>query len=93
MRILKILCVPVSAALWVIITVCTLFLSLSTFAFGIAGTILGILACLLLLTGDWQNGLIVLLLAYLVSPMGIPMMAAHLLGSLQRLRRAMQHNM
>lgn len=90
MLILKILCAPIAAALWIVVTVSTFLLGLSAFLFGLAGTLLGILAVPLLFTGNWKNGLIVLLLSYLVSPMGLPMMAAHLLGGIQRLRLSMQ---
>ena len=37
-----------------------------------------------------QNGIILLVIAFLVSPMGLPMAAAWLLGKLQALRYTIQ---
>lgn len=58
--------------------------------FGLAGTVLSILAVLLFLTGSVAGGIAFALLAILVSPVGIPLLAAWLLGKLQSLRYAIQ---
>lgn len=58
--------------------------------FGLAGTLIGILALLVLLSGAVQNALILFVIAFLVSPMGLPMAAAWLLGKVQDLRYAIQ---
>lgn len=60
------------------------------FVFGLAGTLIGILALLVLLSGAVQNALILFVIAFLVSPMGLPMAAAWLLGKVQDLRYAIQ---
>ena len=55
-----------------------------------AGTIVGLLGVAVLVTYSVQNGIILLVIAFLVSPMGLPMAAAWLLGKLQDLRYAIQ---
>ena len=51
---------------------------------------MGLLGLAVLVTYSVQNGVILLVIAFLVSPMGLPMGAAWLLGKLQDLRYAIQ---
>ena len=88
--ILKILLAPVVLALTLIVWLCSALLYCSAFVFGLAGTLVGILALLVLLSGAVQNALILFIIAFLVSPMGLPMAAACLLGKVQDLRYAIQ---
>ena len=88
--ILKILFAPVIAILAVFSWLCGLALSMSAWVFGIIGTILGILALAVLLLDSLTNGIIILVIAYLVSPVGLPMMAAWMIGQLQKLRYFLQ---
>lgn len=88
--ILKILFAPIVAILAIIAWVCGLMLSMSAWAFGIIGTILGILSLAVLLLDSVTNGIIILVIAYLVSPVGLPMMAAWMIGQLQKLRYFLQ---
>lgn len=88
--ILKILAAPIVVALTLLVWVCSALLYCSAFVFGIAGTIIGILALLVLLSGSVQNALILAVTAFLVSPMGLPMVAAWLVGKVQVLRYAIQ---
>ena len=88
--ILKILFAPIVAILAIIAWVCGLTLSMSAWVFGIIGTILGILGLAVLLLDSVTNGIIILVIAYLVSPVGLPMMAAWMIGQLQKLRYFMQ---
>ncbi len=88
--ILKILAAPVIAALAIIIWFCAFLLNLSSFVFGIAGTVLGICGVIIIFMASVTNGIIVLVVAFLVSPFGLPMFAAWLLGLLQRLRYAIR---
>ena len=88
--ILKILLAPVVLALTLIVWLCSALLYCSAFVFGLAGTLVGILALLVLLSGAVQNALISFVIAFLVSPMGLPMAAAWLLGKVQDLRYAIQ---
>ena len=88
--ILKILAAPVVAALALFIWICAGLLYCSAFLFGLAGTIVAILGVAVLVTYSPQNGIILLVIAFLISPMGLPMAAAWLLGKIQDLRDAIQ---
>lgn len=83
--ILKILAAPVTLLLSLTVRLCAALLSHTAFLFGIASTILGLFALAVMLTGSVTNGLILLGLALLVSPIGLPMLAVKLLGWLQSL--------
>ena len=88
--ILKILFAPVIAILAVFIWILALMLRLSAWFFGILGTILVILGIAVLLLDSVANGVIILVAAFLVSPIGLPMLAAWLIGQTQRFRCFMQ---
>ena len=83
--ILKILFAPVIAILAVVIWIFALMLKLSALVFGIIGTILGILGLAILLLDSITNGII-----FLVSPIGLPMLAAWTIGQMQRFRYFVQ---
>ena len=65
--VLKILFAPVIAALVVLVSALALILNLSAWVFGIASTILGILGLAVLLLDNAANGVIILVIAFLVS--------------------------
>ena len=54
------------------------------------GMVLGLLGVAVLITYSPQNGLILLVLAFLVSPYGLPLAAIWLLGKVQDLKFAIQ---
>lgn len=87
---LKILFAPVIVILTLIIWTFALILRLSAWVFGIIGTILGILGLAILLLDSVTNGIIVLVIALLVSPVGLPMLAAWTIGQMQRFRYFVQ---
>ena len=87
---LKIVFAPAIALLAVLIWLCGLTLKLSAWVFGIIGTVLGILGLVILLLDSVTNGIIVLVIAFLASPLGIPMLAAWMLGQMQRFRYFVQ---
>ena len=87
---LKILFAPIIAALAIVIWFFAFLLSLSSVIFGIAGGVLGFFGVVMLFADSLKNGVIMLILAFLVSPYGLPMLAAWLLGQLQKLRYAVQ---
>ena len=87
---LKILFAPVIVILTLIIWTFALILRLSAWVFGIIGTILGILGLAILLLDSVTNGIIVLVIAFLVSPVGLPMLAAWMIGQMQRFRYFVQ---
>ena len=87
---LKILFAPVIVILTLIIWLFALILRLSAWVFGIVGTILGLLGLAILLLDSVTNGIIVIVIAFLVSPIGLPMAAAWTIGQMQRFRYFVQ---
>ena len=88
--ILKILAAPIVVALTLFVWICSGLLYVSAFVFGLAGTVVAILGVAVLVTYSPKHGIILLIIAFLVSPMGLPMAAAWLLGKMQDLRYAIQ---
>lgn len=88
--VLKILFAPIIAVLVVLVSALALILNLSAWVFGVASTILGILGLAVLLLDNAANGVIILVIAFLVSPVGLPMLAAWMLGQIQRFRYFIQ---
>ena len=87
---LKILFAPVIVILTLTIWLFALILRLSAWVFGIIGTVLGLLGLAILLLDSITNGIIVLVIAFLVSPIGLPMAAAWMIGLMQRFRYFVQ---
>ena len=81
--ILKIIAIPLVIVLTLFVWICSGLLYCSAFVLGLAGTVLGVLGILVMITNSVTNGIIVLVMAFLVSPFGIPIAAAWLLGILQ----------
>ena len=87
---LKMLFAPVIVILTLIIWTFALILRLSAWVFGIIGTILGLLGLAILVLDSVTNGIIVLVIAFLISPVGLPMLAAWTIGQMQRFRYFVQ---
>ncbi|MBR6096866.1 MAG: succinate dehydrogenase [Oscillospiraceae bacterium] len=87
---LKILVVPVTLMISLLVRLCAGLISHTVLLFQIASTVLGLLALAVLLTSSVANGLILLGIALAVSPIGIPMLAAKLLGALQSIKLSLQ---
>ena len=83
--ILKVLTFPIVLILDLFTWICVGLISCSAILFKLVSTILAILAVAVLITYSVQNGLILLTLAFLVSPLGLPMIAVWLLGGLQKI--------
>lgn len=83
--IFKLLTAPVVLVIDLFTLVCTGLISCSTILFRLASGIAAILGVLVLVTYSPKNGLILLTIAFLVSPMGIPMLAVWALSRLQSL--------
>lgn len=79
----KILAAPVVVVLTVFVWLCALMLHISAFIFGLTGTVVGLLGLAVLVTYSVKNGIILLVIAFLVSPLGLPMLAVRILGLLQ----------
>lgn len=89
--IIKILLAPVVLAINLATWICVGLISCTSFVFQIASGILSLLAVCVLITYSVKNGLILLLLAFLISPMGLPMLAVHLLTGLQSISSAIRN--
>lgn len=87
---LKILFAPVMLALILVVHFAAFLLSVSAGIFALAGTVFAILAAIIFFAVNHTNGIIVLIFAFLISPFGLPMLAAWLIGKLQDLRYALQ---
>ena len=83
MRILlKILLFPITLALSIIVLVCEFLCVFSTMLLSILAFLMFVLAlAIMILLGEVGEGLKALLAAYLISPYGIPMFAAWLIGT------------
>ena len=83
--ILKVLTFPIVLIVDLFTWICVGLITCSAILFKLASAILAILAVAVLVTYSVQNGLILLTLAFLVSPLGLPMIAVWLLGGLQKI--------
>lgn len=83
---LKVIFLPVIAVMTLFIWLCAVLLYCSAFVFGLISTIIGLLGLAVLVTYSVQNGMILLVIAFLVSPVGLPMAAAWVLGKMQDFR-------
>ena len=83
---MKILTRLITAPLALFVWLCARLLYLSAPLFGLASAVLTVLAVVVILTGSLTNGIILLVIAFLVSPLGVPMLAAKLLGGVNSIR-------
>lgn len=85
----KIIVAPAALLMTILLIPLALLLALSTRVLAIISTIGVLLALLLFVTGDHHNGGIFLLLAFLISPYGVPMIAEWLWKRLADVRGVM----
>ena len=88
--IFKLFALPIVVLIDLLTWFCVGMISCSAFFFRLVSSVFSILAVVVLLTTSVQNGLILLIMAFLISPMGIPMLAVHLLGGLQSISGAIK---
>lgn len=81
--IIKLLTFPAVLIIDIFTWICIGLISCSSLIIGIVSSLLTLLGITVLATYSWQNGLILLFLAYFASPMGIPMLVVKLLSGLQ----------
>lgn len=81
--IMKIFLFPVTMLIDLVTWICVGVLSCSSFVFSLTSTLLSILAFIVLVTYSVKNGLILLGLAFLVSPVGLPLLAIKIIARLQ----------
>ena len=76
---------PVVLALKLLNLFLIFVMAVSTAVLGIVSALFGLLAVLACFALSWQNGLGLLVVAWLVSPLGIPLVAAWALDALEKL--------
>ena len=94
MKILKcllmIVTAPVILALTLFVWLCTGLIYISSLVIGLLSTVIALLGAAVIITYSPQNGVILLVIAFLISPMGLPLAAIWLLGKVQDLKYAIQ---
>lgn len=88
---LKILCAPVMVLMWIAIKIGVAITYVSGLALGIASGIIAVISIVYMFTGARVNGWIGLVIAYLLSPYGIPMFTIMMLGVLHRIRENLKY--
>lgn len=88
--VMKIILYPVVLMIDLFTLICIGLISCSSLIFGFASMLLSLLGITVLATYSWQNGLILLFLAYLASPMGLPLFAIKLLTGFQYIAGAIK---
>ncbi len=88
--VLRILITPITLIISLLVWLFAALFSRTVFLWQIAGAVLGFLALIVLFTTSVKNGFILLGFALAVSPIGLPMLAAKLLGGLQRANMALK---
>ena len=87
---LKVLVAPVILALTLFVWICVGIVYISGLMLGFISMGIALLGMAVLLTCSLQNGIILLVIAFLISPYGLPMAAIWLLGKVQNLKFAIQ---
>ena len=94
MKILKCLLMIVTASVILVLTLfvwlCMGLIYISGLVLGLLSTVIALLGVAVLITYSTQNGVILLGMAFLISPMGLPLVAIWLLGKVQSLKFAIR---
>lgn len=94
MKILKCLLMIITAPVILLLTLfawlCTGLLYISGLVLGLFSMVIVLLGVAVLITYSPQNGVILLVMAFLISPMGLPLAAIWLLSKVQSLKFAIQ---
>ena len=94
MKILKCLLMIVTAPVVLVLTLfvwfCMGMIYISGLVLGLLSTVIALLGVAVIITYSPQNGVILLVIAFLISPMGLPLAAIWLLGKVQDLKFAIQ---
>ena len=88
--ILKILAAPVTLLISLFVWICAGLISCSAIVFKLASGLIALMALAVLFTYSVQNGIILLVIAFLVSPLGLPMLAVKMLGGLQSMNGSLK---
>ena len=87
---LKSVVAPVILALTLFVWICVGIVYVSGLVLGLLSMVIALLGVAVLVTYSPQNGLILLVIAFLISPFGLPKLAFWLLGKVQDLKFAIQ---
>ena len=87
---LMIVTAPVVLVLTLFAWLCTGLIYISGLVLGLLSTVIALLGVAVIITYSPQNGVILLVIAFLISPMGLPLAAIWLLGKVQDLKYAIQ---
>jgi len=87
---LKILAAPAIALLMLVVAFCTFVLAVTGFVGGLLSVLITIGAALLFFAHQTAGGIAFLVIAFLVSPYGLPALAAWLVGKLDRAKYLLQ---
>ena len=87
---LMIVTAPVILVLTLFVWLCMGLIYISGLVLGLLSTVIALLGVAVLITYSPQNGAILLVMAFLISPMGLPLAAIWLLGKVQSLKFAIQ---
>ena len=87
---LKIAMAPVILALTLFIWICVGIVYISGLVLGLISMVVALLGVAVLITYSPQNGIILMGIAFLISPYGLPMAAIWLLGKVQDLKFSIQ---
>lgn len=90
---LKILAAPIILLLGICVWILSGLLYCSAPLFGISSAVVTILATAVTVTGSIQNGIILFVIAFLISPVGLPMAATWVIEKMQRLRLTMKNRL
>lgn len=88
---LKIVVAPLVVLLTLAIWICVGLVYVSGLVLGLVSMVIAFLGAAVLVTYSPQNGLILLMIAFLISPFGLPKLAFWLLGKVQDLKFAVQN--
>jgi len=83
--ILKIIALPFALAFTLVTAVCNFLLSVSSIFFGIVSALVFIGAVILFITGEPIGGIAFLVVAFLISPFGLPAVTGWLVGLLNNI--------
>ena len=87
---LKIIFAPVIFILWILIKIASIFTYISGLALGIISGITAVISLVYFMTGSVSNAIAGLILAYLLSPYGLPLFIIILLGIAQNFKYKLQ---
>ena len=90
MKLLKILAWPVTLVISALVWICAVVFSRAASLFALASALIFALALAVLLSGAAKNAAILAVAAFLVSPVGLPMLVAKLLGGLASVNNAIK---